>query len=380
MSEETPEPATEKKVEPETATPAAEQGIEAENTAENTSETSSEKPAEPTETAVDASAKEKTASVVEPNPNKNVLTKEEVDALLNATRGRPNNLDSSSFLEEGKSESWQGNNYTINEKLLNNINRLFGADFEEQFATFLRTKITANIKSIVHARLSECLANKMEKHVYCVFHFQPHDTYGMIAIDSMLLNNIITVLFGGKINADETVVERTGKIGIIIAEQISKILLDCFAKACGEYGQVTYEIVKIIAHPNLTSKLSLEDRIHMTDMAIYFGEMETAIALLTVDGFYEKFIPAKTKEVKHVESNFWRSAIETQLSDSYVTLNATLSDIHIKVNELLKLKAGDLIPIGDPTIAYVCLNQVKLYRANAGQANSKRVAKILSEI
>ena len=72
-------------------------------------------------------------------------------------------------------------------------------------------------------------------------------------------------------------------------------------------------------------------------------------------------------------------AIENQVVDSNITIIASLPEINFKAKDLMSLKNGDLIPIGDPTLVDVYLNDVKLFCANAAQANSKRIIKILGE-
>ena len=167
---------------------------------------------------------------------------------------------------------------------------------------------------------------------------------------------------------------------MLVAEKICQLGLEGLVTACKEYGDLSCEIVKTITMPNLTSKMSMEDKIYSIDMTIMIGNIETQMCIIISEAFIREFIPVKTKEVKHVESNFWRGAIETQVSDSSITINVTLPDVKVKVNDLMNMKNGDIIPIGDPTLAYVCLNKLKLFRASAGQANSKRVVKIMSEV
>ena len=49
------------------------------------------------------------------------------------------------------------------------------------------------------------------------------------------------------------------------------------------------------------------------------------------------------------------------------------------LDALMKLKPGDVIPINDPSMVYVCTDQVKLFKAVAGTAKSQRVVKILDK-
>jgi flagellar motor switch protein FliM len=113
---------------------------------------------------------------------------------------------------------------------------------------------------------------------------------------------------------------------------------------------------------------------------VFFGEVETALSILVASDFLYEFIPSNTDDVVPIDSESWRTAIEAQVVDSSVTVCVSLPEISIKASDLVALKNGDLIPIGDPTLVYVCLNNTRLFCGNAGQANSSRVVKILSEI
>lgn len=310
-----------------------------------------------------------------------VLSKEEVDALLKVSHDSDIDLTNMASGAPTQGEKWTENNNPINKAALTNITELTVAECEEILTSFLRKKIITKAKSASRATLSECLNGKSEKHVFSVFHLLPNDCYGMAVIDLTLLHHAINLVYGGHIGAkEEPIMETPGKVGIIVAEKLCQLGLEGFKKACGEYGQVDFKIVKTITLPNLTSKMGLDDRVYAIDMSVFMGEIETSLAIIVKEDFLEEFIPVKNSDVKHVESNFWRSAIESQVADSLVSVCVTLPDIQVKVNDLMKFKEGDLIPMSDPTLVYVCLNNLKLFRAKAGQANSKRVAKILSEI
>lgn len=309
-----------------------------------------------------------------------VLSKDEVDALLNLTRDGNTEMSALENQASVHGESWVENSGQINSHALTNIKELCVAECENIFTSFLRKKIIVKFKSANHVQLSECITDKMEKHVFSVFQLTPSEEYGMVAIDLALLHHSITLLYGGMINSKDQIIETPGKIGIIIAEKLCELALDGFKKACSEFGEVSYKVLKTMTLPNLTSKLDLEDHVYAIEMIVVLGEIETSLCLLVTEDFLEEFIPVKPEEVSHIDSNFWRTAIETQVVDSFVSLSMTLPEINIKVNDLNTLKDGDLIPLTDPTAVYVCLNNLKLFRAKAGQANSKRVVKIVSEI
>lgn len=307
-----------------------------------------------------------------------VLSTEEVDALLNMTQNDKIDFSNvSGGLNELGGESTTG----LNQKAIDNIVELTAAECQKIVSSFLRKKIAVISKLRRSITLHDCLGDKVEQNVYSVLHLNSHDCYGMVAVDLVLLDQVINFLYGGDINNSSSTITSIGKVGIIIAEKISQLFVDGFVQATKDYGKVSCEIMKTIPTPNLTSKMSMDDVVNAIDLTLALGGLESTLTIMVSESFFQKFYPKNETIVKQpVENNFWRTSIQTQVVDSYVPINVTLTDTKVPLSELMKLKVGDLIPIGDPTLAYVCLNSLKLFKAIAGQVNSKRVIKIQSEI
>jgi flagellar motor switch protein FliM len=306
-----------------------------------------------------------------------VLSSEEVDAILKVTQepagGQQHSLDTS---DGNASPDAQ---YTAN--LLTNFAESTKIEVEKIIGSFLRKKIRITVKSFTLKKLSDCFKEAAEKSVFSVFHIKPNDNYGMLAMDLSFLHQIINHLYGGTIQQEETTMATPGKAGNFIAEKIYQLFLTGFAQACQEQGAITTEIVKTSALPSLTSNLVMDDNVYTLEMNFMFDEVESVIRCMIAEDFIKKHIfGTKKSEIKHREKDFWRTAIKSQVVDSFVSVSVTLPELNLKMNDFVDLKEGDLIPISDPTLVYICLNNLKLFRAKAGQANSKRVAKIVSQI
>jgi flagellar motor switch protein FliM len=209
----------------------------------------------------------------------------------------------------------------------------------------------------------------------------PSNHLGIFTLNPILLNQVINLLYGGQPNPNDTDIEAPGKIGVMIAEKVCQLTLGGFTQVCHDYGIVSAEVTKTGMLQQLKSNLAMEDNIYVLDLSVSLDDVETNAQLMLPENFMHEFIFTQTVgESQHREKDFWRKAIKTQVVDSLVTVSVTLPDMPLRVNEFMALKEGDTIPISDPTLVYVCLNNLKLFRAKAGQANSKRVAKILSQI
>lgn len=311
-----------------------------------------------------------------------ILSDDEVVALLKGVSSKDAKSSVFSVPENGNMSlsAWNEKNISVNKTALNNVTELTWAECEREINSFLRKKTLVRFDTAKFGPMSECLSDKMEKYAYSVFQMQPVGQYGLAAIDYLCLDNVIHMLFGSGKVLQECDMLAPGKIGTIIAGKFTRAVMAGFSSACREYNNVTCEPVKTVLKPNLIIKLSPEEQVYCIDLIVTFGEVDTKMSIIVTEKFLQDFIPVETADVKFVEKNFWRRAIENEVSDSYVSLSVSLPNVNIKMNEFMAMKEGSLIEISDPTMAYVCLNDVKLFRAAAGQVEANRVAKIISEI
>lgn len=304
-----------------------------------------------------------------------VLSTEEVDALLKVTQEKSGDLTSimhndSAVVDES----------VVDVKALTNICELTWAECETLLTSFLRKKISVKLKGIRHGKFGEFIEGKTDKHVFTVFLVLPFNCYGLVVIDLPILSHVVSLIYGAQDIDKNFVMEHPGKIGTLVAKKISQLVMDSFVQACKEYGTISYETVKTVTLPNLISKLAVEDKVYTMDLSVTFNDVETLVSIIVAEDFIFKFIPVNAiPEVPAAVNQSWRTAIQKQVVDSYVTLAATLPEITMNMQELMALKSGDLIQIGDPTSVNICLNNTKLFYANAGQANSIRVVKIVHE-
>lgn len=310
-----------------------------------------------------------------------ILSSEEMDALLSVTQNKATDLTELIGVDHSD-DKWLSGTAVLNPKALRNLIELVWSECEKLFTSFLRKKVVVHATDAHLTRFADALKIHTERHVYTTFRLMPGGHFALVIVNMPLLHQAINYIFGGQVNDQDTVIQSPGKVGVIISERICQLAMEAFALAGKEYGAVTFEVIKTVTLPNLITKFSPEDRVYTVELSVFFGDLETSLTLIFMANFLSEFIPANVEDLalQAEKHSSWRSAIETQVVDSYVTVNASLPDVTIKAMDLLNLKVGDLIPITDPTSVFVCLNNTKLFSGSAGQANSTRVVKILNEM
>lgn len=306
---------------------------------------------------------------------RNVLSPEEVDAILKAAQQAGDEAAGDAAATEG-----DGDASTINTHALNVIYDTFCTELENKFTVLLRKKVTVKSNSPTLVAVSECIKQLHERDIHSGYKLHPSETHGLVSIEYPMLDQSINLLYGGKMQ--ETIGEENwcGKIGLITGEKISRLVMGCFSDACKEYGKIEYDHYKTNRVISNVNNMEDADKVYFSDINLSFEEFTGKISLFINDVFFTNLIPATTGRNGHQERDFWRTAIKSEVMDSYVTVGMHIQDVRLKVKDFLALKEGDVLPITDPTLVFVCLNELKIYRGVAGQSNGKVVVKVVSQI
>lgn len=309
---------------------------------------------------------------------RNVLSPEEVDAILKAAQevGEATAAESAATDKDGAGEGENG----INTHALNVIFDTLTTELENKFTVLLRKKVVVKTKSPVIAKVEDCLKQTNERDMYSAYKLHPSETHAVVMIEYPMLDQSINLLYGGKMQ--KTVGEENwcGRIGLITAEKISKLILSCLLEASKEYGTIEYEHYKTNRSIENINNMQPADQVYCTDFTLSFEEFESKIFLFISENYFTHLVPTVTGKSGHKEKDFWRTAIKSEVMDSFVSISTNMKDVPMKVKDFMNLKEGDVIPIADPTLVYVCLNELKLYRGVAGQSNGKVVVKVVSQI
>ncbi len=303
--------------------------------------------------------------------DRNILSREEVDAIIKST----NNMGDGTEVENAES----ANAESINTNALENIAESTRESLEGKLTALFRKKIIIKVSPITRFSLDELQGQPAKDMTYSSYKLNPVASSALIIYPNDLLDMILTLVYGGKLQQVNEGEIKVGKVGLITAENLGGLVFASFTTAMKEYTELTVDHYKT-AHTLQTVNNLPNETIYCFDLTICFDEIEKTFKICLPEEFLIKFMPVKTGKGKHKEKDFWRTAIKQEVMDSFVTITTNMADIKLPVNRLLTLKEGDEIEVVDPAVVYVCLNDLKVYRALAGQSNSKIVVKIISQV
>jgi len=306
-----------------------------------------------------------------------IVSTEEMNEILKASKDDKLDLTqligSNAYIVDNQSKNFSP-------KALSNLTDLTWTECRNQYSQFTRRKMLFNLQQNEIANFGEILKDRQDKRIYVVAKLLPHNYYTLIVLDTNFLHQIINILFGGDYNESDVVNDTPGKISLAVAEKLSCLVLDSFVTACREHGDIRYEIVKVVNLPNLITKFKEDQPLYYLNMEVVLGTMIAEINFMVDINFLFDVIPATEEVAPPTTKQHWKESIKSQVVDSFVTLAVTLPNIEVNLKDFLEMTEDALITISDPRAVYIGLNNIKIFRANAGQLNDIRVVEVEREI
>lgn len=304
----------------------------------------------------------------------NVLTEEELAVMGDAAL---DSHDSSSFFAD------LAVNNPLENKKTTSIIETFVTAYQKKLTSFLHKKINIQFSSINISKLDD-YHDKDKRMIWTSFAINEGVHYGLVVFDYPFLHTVINLLYGGQVNHQEPMIKNLGKSGHKIAEKFAHMSMSMFEQAMAEYGSVGLHLLKTAEQLGLVLNQSSSENHYQLSFQVSFYDLDTSLSFIIPCSFFDALTfnaPIDSHQEASTAMNMdFSELLQQELVESTVTLEAFLPSMSLKIKEAMNLKTGDLIPIGDPTMVELLLNQKKLFKALVGRANNRRVVKIIDRI
>lgn len=265
-------------------------------------------------------------------------------------------------------------------KLINIINQ-FIVDFASKMTTFIGKKIDIEFNSMQVSQINNFSEKEGVK--FANFRIDQFLQEGFLVIENKILNPIINILFGYDEQESMDGIVQLGKFSNIIAKKIIEIMLDSLKTVVNEVTAFEPTLVKISDDIKAFNSQNFPDKFYQIVFRITCFNCHCPIYIFLPELFIEKMTYDKKIEEPALSANEAASVnnrLKKELIDTTVVLTAVLPSIKIKLQDVVKLKPGDLIPIDDPTQVELMLAHKKAYKALVGQAQERRVVKVMETV
>jgi flagellar motor switch protein FliM len=146
---------------------------------------------------------------------------------------------------------------------------------------------------------------------------------------------------------------------------------------------VNFEYVGAEVNPQFANIVSPTELVVVSTFSIGFdglgGELHVTLPYSMLEPIRE-LLDAGVQSDRDARDDRWATSIRADMEQAVIELHAKLAEKRLAVRDLMKLKAGDIIPIDLPEEVSLCAEGVPLYQGQFGVANGNNAIKLLRRV
>ena len=255
---------------------------------------------------------------------------------------------------------------------VSDIYQLTGRDFE----------ITQDPVAIIkHVEFMSSLSNPS---LMTTYRFRPLRGKGLIAFDSTFVYDLVDYYFGGssqflaqKDKTDFTATE------FRVMESVTKKLVSNLLKAWEpilelNIMKVTEETNPQLVHISEPNEMLLVNRFNV-DFGQETGSLSIALPYSMIEPIKQQLDLGAARPDDEIDPN-WIKSLKEELMDVEVLVSAAMAESHSSLGAVMSWQEGDFVPIAMKEIVTLDIEGTPSFTATLGSAGDKRALKIINKI
>ena len=262
----------------------------------------------------------------------------------------------------------------------------------ERFARHLRISLFNMLRHTAEVSINGVQMLKFGEYVHTLFvptslnmvRFRPLKGTALITMEARLVFILVENFFGGdgryhsKIEGREfTPTERR------IIQMLLKIVFEDYHNAWAPVMDAEFEYLDSEVNPAMANIVSPTEVIVVNSFHIELdgggGDFHIAMPYSMLEPIRE-LLDAGVQSDKEDTDQHWSQALEDEIMDVEVEIEARLVEKEIKLRDMMDFKAGDIIPIDLPDSLLVSVEGLPSFRATLGKISDNYALKITEKI
>lgn len=317
-----------------------------------------------------------------------VLTQEEIDALLHGVDSGEVDTDASDTVEEGEARAYDfaSEDRIVRGRLptLEMINERFARHFRISLFNLLRRSPEVAVSSVQMLKFSEYVQGLFMPASMNLVRMAPLRGTSLFTLDPKLIFSVVDTFFGGsgrfpvKIEGRDFTQTELRIIGMIL-ERVFVDLAEAWAPVLG----VTFEHIGSEINPHFASIVSPSEVVIVSvfhiDLEGGGGDFHIALPYTMVEPIRD-MLDTGVQSDRSMHDERWTQSLREEIETAEIELAGSLGETVITLRELMALKAGDVIPIEVPDMVLARVDEVPVLRGKLGTSRGNLALKVVDVI
>jgi flagellar motor switch protein FliM len=319
---------------------------------------------------------------------KEILSQDEIDALLKGVQSGKVGTESAPVAGDGAARSFD---FSRHERIvrgrmptLEMINNRFCRNLRISLFGFLQRTIDVSFQGVRVMKFAEHVQTLSLPTSLNMIRVPPLRGSGLFVLDARLVFALVETYFGGDGRLPAAI---EGREFTAMENRVIRLTLDrCFEDMTDAWSPVlavNFEYIGAEVNPQFANIVSPTEHVVVSTFSLGFDDMGGDLHVTLPWSMLEPIrdlLDAGVQSDRDARDDRWATAIRGDMEHADVELHARLAEKRLAVRDLMKIRAGDIIPIDLPEEVTLCAEGVPLYRGQFGMANGNNAVKLLRRI
>lgn len=317
-----------------------------------------------------------------------ILTQDEIDALLHGVNSGDVETDGDAGADDGKIRTYDFNSQDriVRGRMptLEMINERFSRYFRTSLFNMLRRSPEISVGGVQMLKFSEYVHSLFVPTSLNLIRVKPLRGTALCVIDPKLVFIVVDNFFGGggrfhtKIEGREFTPTEMRVIHLILNQTFKDL-----REAWSPVMPVEFEYISSEVNPQFANIVSPTEVVVVTTFHIELegggGDMHITMPYAMVEPIRE-LLDAGVQSDRAEMDERWAVALREEMKEADVEVSSILTYIDLRLEDVMKIKPGDIIPIELPDVVTVRVEDVPVLRGEFGVCDGHHALKILGQV
>jgi flagellar motor switch protein FliM len=321
-------------------------------------------------------------------PVNDLLSQEEIDALLHGVSSGDVETDSDDGLTDGHARQYD---FTSQDRIvrgrmptLEMINERFARYFRISLFNLLRRTGEISVGGVQMLKFAEYVHSLFVPTSLNLVRVKPLRGTGLFILDPKLVFILVDNFFGGdgrypaKIEGREFTPTEQRVIHMILQQSFRDL-----KQAWTPVMPIEFEYMSSEVNPHFANIVSPTEVVVVTTFHVELegggGDLHVTLPYAMLEPIREILDAGVQSDRTDVDER-WVTALREEIKEGEVELSSTLTETEITLREVLNLKAGDVIPVEMPGSVTLRAENIPVFRGRFGVAQGNCAIKITDRV
>ncbi|NOY63143.1 MAG: flagellar motor switch protein FliM [Gammaproteobacteria bacterium] len=313
-----------------------------------------------------------------------LLSQDEIDALLHGVSSGDVETEDDDLLESGGIDSYDfaSQDRIVRGRMptLEMINERFARYFRISLFNMLRRTAEIAVGGVQMLKFAEYVHSLFVPTSLNLVRIHPLRGTSLFILDPKLVFIIVDNFFGGvgrhaKIEGREFTPTESRVIQMVL-----ELAFKDLKEAWSAVMEVDFEYLHSEVNPHFANIVSPSEVVVVTTFHVELdgggGDFHVTIPYSMLEPIRE-LLDAGVQSDRVETDGRWMSALREEMKEAMVEVSSQLAEVEISVEDLLNMRAGDIIPVEIPNTVCAKVEEVPVFRGSVGVSNGNIAIKIL---